>query len=455
MSETIGPRDPDAVADAFIASLRPAASSSVTTLLVGVSGGSDSVGLMIALKSAIGRLKRDDIRLVAATVDHRLRAESADEAKAVSEICRQMQIEHETLVWNDAASGASVSDRARNARYQLLQDLASRIKAQAIIVAHTFNDQAETVAMRQMRAREGEGLAGMAPAVLVGGRHWLLRPFLSVSRQDIRDGLIARGQAWIDDPTNDDCHYERVRMRQRLDEAARTKLVAVARRQAKERQDVAERAARLIEQAVTVHGAVLAEVDLSVLGTADAGVGSLVLRSLVAVCGGRSFAAGRDVRERLMDVAMSAGDGRMTAGRCVITKKRDRLFIVRENRNLPVLTLDAGESGCWDARFIITNRTASPVRIAAGQITPEEGDGCGLPASVAGQLRCATPNLSIGGGMAEGQGCRDIVVEPYLAPYEKFLPLFDLALANAIATLFRRTSFAEAAMVEHTVEIAS
>ncbi|WP_176085528.1 tRNA lysidine(34) synthetase TilS [Martelella sp. HB161492] len=433
----------------------PAAGLPVTTLLVGVSGGSDSLGLLMALRAAKTRLRRDDLRLVAATVDHRLRPGSADEAGRVGAICASLAIDHETLVWHDAASGPAVSERARNARYLLLQDLAARIEAQAIVVAHTFNDQAETVAMRLKRAPDGEGLAGMAPAVLIGGRHWLLRPFLSVTRQSIRDGLTAQAQGWIDDPTNEDRHYERVRMRQSLDDDAREALVSLGREQAGLRQALGEKAAVLAGEAVTVHGRGLAEIAVPVLRAADADVAGLVVRSLVAVCGGRVFAAGRDVRERLVGLALSAGDGRMTAGRCVIAKKSDRLFIVRETRDLPVLDLAPGESACWDARFVITNHTAGPVCVRPWAESDAPQAMPAVPAFVATLLQRSLPVLSAGDGGGEALQAGNIRVEPYLAPYENFLPLFDLALANAIAALFRRTSFAGAAMVKHAVEIAS
>ncbi len=128
--------------------------------------------------------------------------------------------------------------------------------------------------MRAARSKDegNSGLAGMAQAVLLDRRRWLLRPFLPTRRADIRAFLTKEGQGWIDDPSNVDPHYERVRVRGRLarespfDAAAQA--AAAVRRTA-----LSDEAARLVREHVTIAQGVLAHLDIAGLqGSRPCGV---------------------------------------------------------------------------------------------------------------------------------------------------------------------------------------
>ena len=94
--------------------------------------------------------------------------------------------------WQGEKPATGLQAAAREARYALLADAAEEMGAQCIVTAHTADDQAETVTMRQSRSQaDAPGLAGMADGVLVDRRVWVLRPFLGLRRADIRDYLSA------------------------------------------------------------------------------------------------------------------------------------------------------------------------------------------------------------------------------------------------------------------------
>lgn len=156
--------------------------------------------------------------VIAATVDHGLRPEAADEAVRVQRACAAMGIEHETLRWAPDASGPVGQERARLARHALLAGWARRRGIAHVALGHTRDDRIETFLMR---ARQGSGWYGLAgpmptapsPAWPEGEGVTLVRPLLALGREDLRAELGARGLAWIEDPSNANARFERVRMR--------------------------------------------------------------------------------------------------------------------------------------------------------------------------------------------------------------------------------------------------
>lgn len=217
-------------------------------VILAVSGGGDSIALMHMAHDHLAA-RRPDVRLVAATVDHGLRAASADEARHVARTCQRLGIGHVTLRWDADVPAAGMQDAARQARYALLTELATKHRSPIVLTGHTADDQAETVAMRAARAEEGRGLAGIDEAALSARRIWFVRPFLHIGRRDLRDWLAAHGHDWIDDPSNDDRRFERVRMRAALahDPQRRDALLAKAAHHAESRRRTAMQGAACID----------------------------------------------------------------------------------------------------------------------------------------------------------------------------------------------------------------
>lgn len=199
------------------------------TLILAVSGGGDSVALLhLARRHFI--TGQPDVRLLAVTVDHGLRTASANEVRYVARACDALGIDHVTLRWAGAKPATGVQSAARQARYALLTELAVRHQSAVVLTGHTEDDQAETVAMRAERADDGPGLAGIDEAALSARRVWFVRPLLDVGRRELRQWLAANGLSCIDDPSNDDRRFERVRVRADLarDPARRNALLARA-----------------------------------------------------------------------------------------------------------------------------------------------------------------------------------------------------------------------------------
>ncbi|MGJ8609945.1 MAG: tRNA lysidine(34) synthetase TilS [Octadecabacter sp.] len=175
---------------------------------IAVSGGGDSIGLLHAVAewaSSVGTT------LFVATVDHGLRPESRSEAHFVADICMSLGVSHSVLNWENPPKG-NLQAAARAARYDLLSDWAKAHGLACVLLGHTQDDQAETFLMRLARGSGVDGLAAMQDQKRKDGVLFI-RPLLETSRASIRDYLTDRGQRWIDDPSNEDMAYDRVKAR--------------------------------------------------------------------------------------------------------------------------------------------------------------------------------------------------------------------------------------------------
>lgn len=178
-------------------------------VLVAISGGADSLALLHALRSSGPEL---DLSLEAATVDHGLRPESGAEHERVEAYVRSLGIPC-ALLRLSLEPGASTQGRARDARYAALSAHATQRACSAIAVAHTLDDQAETVLERMLR---GAGIRGLSGA-LRRREDRVIRPMLDVSRAEVRAYLHDLGLSpLVEDPSNADPRFLRVRVRSKL-----------------------------------------------------------------------------------------------------------------------------------------------------------------------------------------------------------------------------------------------
>jgi tRNA(Ile)-lysidine synthase len=149
-----------------------------STLVLAVSGGPDSTALMVLAarwRSALAKERKNGPKLLAVTVDHGLRRESASEARAVKRLARTLGVAHRTLHWQGRKPASGLQQAAREARYTLLAAAARRAKAGCILTAHTLDDQAETVLIRMTRGSGLTGLGAMARSSWVSSRRSTLR----------------------------------------------------------------------------------------------------------------------------------------------------------------------------------------------------------------------------------------------------------------------------------------
>ena len=188
------------------------------TVLLAVSGGSDSIAMLRAMAALS---PKPTPLLHVAHFNHGLRGDDADEDQAfVQEVCRRLGLKclvgRAGVDYPRVGSNDGVEASARAARYPFLQETAERIGARYVVTAHTADDQAETILHRIIRGTGIGGLAGMPRARKLGTAVTLIRPFLDFHRRELTAYLADIGQTHREDSTNADTDLTRNCIRHEL-----------------------------------------------------------------------------------------------------------------------------------------------------------------------------------------------------------------------------------------------
>lgn len=337
----------DGAAAAHAAVLQAIEDAEPGAIAVAVSGGSDSLALLRLAHAGLAGTGRT---LQAVTVDHGLRPESADEAMRVAAICKGLGMSHATLRWEGWDGQGNLQAQARAARYALIADWARGQGIGTILLGHTRDDQAETFLMRIARTAGVDGLSSMAARFRRRGVTWC-RPLLATDRATLRAFLRDIGADWIEDPSNDDRRFERVRARAALQALAplgidAATLARVAQHMSEARDALEACIAELARETVRQD-----QGDLVLDWAALAGH-PLELRRRILVAA-LVWVASADYPPRREDVLSLLAEGGMEGQRtlmgCVLRQERGGLRIFREFN--VVRDLRGATDAVWDGRW--------------------------------------------------------------------------------------------------------
>lgn len=182
----------------------------INRFALAVSGGADSMAMT---KLAALYQKEQNSTIHALIVDHGLRTESAAEALYVGELCQKLGVPYTVLTWQHPPVTSRLQEKARRARYQLLSDWCKANHYQYLLLAHHADDVLETFMMRLSKGSSLKGLCALKSIRDMYGIT-LVRPFLSVPHDVLR--TVLEGHPYVQDPSNDNMKFERVRLRQWL-----------------------------------------------------------------------------------------------------------------------------------------------------------------------------------------------------------------------------------------------
>lgn len=338
------------------------------TIAVAVSGGADSMALAL-LAAAWAKKKR--IAVLPLIVDHHLRPDSTKEARHVAALLRQAGLTPKILTWDAKVKPtANKQAAAREARYALLAQACAKAGIRHLLLAHHRDDQAETLLLRALRGSGVDGLAAMQPRA-IRDNLILLRPLLDIPKARLVATLQKRKQPWVEDPSNANPSFQRVRVRAALelladhDAPARAALVQhlaqTARNFARTRALLDHAAYDLLHVSVQLTPAGVAWLDPAPLVAAEDELSLRALVKLLGAIGGVAVPPRLDGLQRLLEALRDGRSLPLTLHRCLLTRVRggdSRLLVCREARYLPAA--QPISSMLWDGRFRIA--VAKPVR---------------------------------------------------------------------------------------------
>jgi tRNA(Ile)-lysidine synthase len=333
-------------------------------LAVGCSGGGDSMALTLLMNSWA---RRRSGRITALIVDHRLRPESADEARQVGRWLANCSIAFRILRRPNTSITGDLQAKARAARYRLMMTWCKRNSVLHLALAHQREDQAETFLLRLARGSGLEGLAAMAVVSEYSGVR-LLRPLLDVAHDRLIATLAHHKQAHIEDPSNLNLDFARVRMRRlcpqlSVEGMSSPRLASTAARLGRAREAMEDVATTFAAHCVSPRAEGYCLISPEPLLKAPEEVGLRILGRVMACISGAEHPPRLEQLERLYAwLGTGCAGGGRTLGGCRVLLWRQRLLICREacavTDELPL-----SRALIWDRRFQLRTML-SPKRIA-------------------------------------------------------------------------------------------
>lgn len=333
-------------------------------IAVACSGGADSLALTLL---ADDWAREAGGRVTALIVDHAMRRESAAEATAVRAKLAGAGIEAVVLTRQGAALQSDRQAGARRARYRLMTDWCRHAGVLHLLLGHHRGDQAETLMLRLGRGSGVDGLAAMA-AVSENPHLRLLRPLLGVPREYLISFLRSRGQDWVEDPSNEDAAFARVRLRRMLpglgeEGLTESRLAATARRMARARGALESAATALLARSAAIYPEGYALLAPRELLAAPEDTGLRALSRLLTCIGGSQHGPRMERLERLYEwLARGEGGGRTLAGCRIVRRGPGEVAVCREAAATED-AVPASGGNVWDGRFWLSTDCLPDTRL--------------------------------------------------------------------------------------------
>lgn len=373
---------------------------------IAVSGGPDSTALLLLLSRE--RNRRPDLHLLVLTVDHGLRPEARAEAEAVVRLARQLGLDGRILTWTHEAGGPPSGDLqalAREARYRLLAEAARDAGLEAVALAHTLDDVAETFLMRLSRGSGVWGLAAMRAWRTFHGIRFV-RPLIDVPKARLVATCRTAGLSPVDDPSNRADRFLRVRARAALPKLAplgidSRNLAATARRLARAVDALDHAVAALARTAAVDHGGVVS-IDPAALLAAPDEIALRLLAGRLSAVRPSPYPPRAASLESWWETWRREGHApRRTLGGAVLDLRPGRLWVYAEagRRGFPEIEAIRRGRLIWDGRFVVDLAAdlPRPVLVRAARGPERRAD---LPKAAAASLPVIVSDDPLGASLS-------------------------------------------------------
>ncbi len=316
---------------------------------VAVSGGADSLALLLLTQRWA---RQTGGRVVALTVDHGLRPNSAQEARRVQEWAVKWGIEHHILTWEGDKPSSCLQEKARDARYQLLISWCKAHATSTLLLGHHAQDQEETFWLRLSSGSGLTGLSGMRDQWVKDGVT-LLRPLLGVQQAHLKEVLKAENQDWIEDPSNENPRFFRGRFRSFLKEEGLSseRLLKTMEKLQEDADFIQESLTQTLKTQVQQHEGGYISLPQDGFAGLHPALGKRMVSYLMQWFSGQSYAPRS---QQLQEVLTKLKTGLpFTAGGIYWFLERGKIYLTREPIAFdpPLFLKDVSEKTLWDQRF--------------------------------------------------------------------------------------------------------
>lgn len=353
-----------------------------TPVAVAFSGGGDSTALLSLVVSALKQHSQRHIH--ALIVDHGLRAGSDEEAQLAAARADEIGAIPTILTWRGEKPKTGLQERARLARYGLLGDACREQEITHLFLGHNQNDQAETILMREEKGSGWRGLAGMR--VRTAAPVWpalynvdVLRPLLAESRAALRDYNRQQNLDCIDDPSNENHAFHRIRARQELTENREKTIEMLTFAEVSQTRLSTEKESveKLISETVDIESWGGAYVNLEASATQTDEWIAMLRYLIPSISGEAGFPPSSKLEHLAIEIQEPAFQGATLAG-AQIVKNKDQVLIVRDpgmvlgrnqKRPLAPVKLTDSDAVIWDGRFLISSTIPELEIVATGHMS--------------------------------------------------------------------------------------
>jgi tRNA(Ile)-lysidine synthase len=335
-------------------------------IAVAVSGGGDSLALTVLMQEWVNSHGGE---MLALTVDHGLRPGSAEEASQVREFLQARGIRHDILRWEGDKPSTHVQELAREARYELLLQVCRQRGFPALAVAHNLEDQLETFWMRLAHGSGLDGLSAMAPSREAAGI-LIIRPVLTFSRAQLRETCVQHQIRWIEDPSNSNEKYLRVKLRQFENLLAGEGLTPSRLSQTVQKLEDAREALQVMTEraaasCVQWHPEGYAALKISAWKEYPRDIQRRILWRALAALAASKYPPGFEALEQArLDLHDPSFAGKTLAGCEIFSGRAGEMLIAREAESVEG-RIQAAKGKVWDERFLISGFDLESLEIGA------------------------------------------------------------------------------------------
>ena len=326
---------------------------------IAFSGGSDSLALLYLLYKFS---KKNNFEIISMIVDHGLRRDSKLESVQAKKISEDIGVQAKIYRWNGIKPGTALMKKARDIRYELLLNGCKNLGVKKLCLAHNFDDQLETYCMRKKRSIYNYGLSCMEN-VSLRNNILLLRPFLKIQKQILEDTCKANNLKWINDPSNTNPIFERVRMRNKLKniDLKKKKEMELNINYFQKKKELDNMFKDFLKDRFFFQAYGVFRLNKSKLVSLKKSIQIEIIRRILKFCSGKVFCPSYKSSQVLINTILDDKVKNYTLHSCIINLVKNEIIICREHKKTHlnmthVVIVKPNEEKLWDYRFVINSK---------------------------------------------------------------------------------------------------